>query len=118
VPAGRAQGVAKNFREIFAALAAGGKGELVMQKRLHGPAAPAPAAGLDGDGGDCGDEQAEAGGVAEKYVGVKVKVRLLGPRALQSAAVQPRALQSAAVQLRALQSAAVQLEIGAAACRA
>ncbi len=93
----RAQGVAKNFREIFAALAAGGKGELVMQKRLSGPAAPAPAAGLDADG-DGGDEQAEAGGVAEKYVGVKVKVCLLGPRALQSAAVQPRALQSAAVQ--------------------
>jgi hypothetical protein len=78
--------VAKNFREIFAALAAGGKGELVMQKRLSGPAAPAPAAGLDAEG-DAGDEQTEAGGVAEKYVGVKVKVRLV-PQALQSAAVR------------------------------
>lgn len=72
----RPQGVAKNFREIFAELAPGGKAELVMQKRLPG-AAPAEAAadGAGADDGDDDDEEAEGGGIAEKYAGVKVKVR-------------------------------------------
>jgi len=60
------QGVAKNFREIFAELVPGGKGELVMQKRLGAPAAA-----------DEDENDAEGGGrdgASEKYSGVKVKV--------------------------------------------
>jgi len=54
--------VAKNFREIFAELAPGGRGELVMQKRLPG---------------DTVEEHDEEDGITdghEKYSGVKVKV--------------------------------------------
>ena len=71
----RPQGVAKNFREIFAELAPGGKAELIMQKRLPG-AAPAenPAEGAGEEDGE-DDDEAEGGGIAEKYAGVKVKVR-------------------------------------------
>ncbi|KAK9828108.1 hypothetical protein WJX81_005196 [Elliptochloris bilobata] len=71
------KGVAKYFREIFAELAPGGKGELVMQKRLPGAAAAAAvtaAAGGAGEEDNEGDEDAEGGGIAEKYAGVKVKV--------------------------------------------
>lgn len=58
--------MAKNFREIFAELVPGGKGELVMQKRLGAPAVT-----------DDDENDAEGGGrdgASEKYSGVKVKV--------------------------------------------
>ena len=55
------QGVASNFRTIFTALAPGGKGELVMQKRLRS-APDGYAADVDGEA------------VLEKYSGVAVKV--------------------------------------------
>jgi len=54
--------VAKNFREIFSELAPGGRGELVMQKRLPG---------------DAVEDVEDDDGVTEtheKYSGVKVKV--------------------------------------------
>ena len=61
------QGVASNFRQIFAKLAPGGKGELVMLK----------VSGLRGRNAEV-DEPAENGGepasVLEKYSGVAVKV--------------------------------------------
>jgi structural maintenance of chromosome 3 (chondroitin sulfate proteoglycan 6) len=64
------QGVAKNFREIFAELVPGGRGELVMQKRLH------PDLNQEAQQ----EEDEEAGNrrqdVSEKYSGVKVKVSL------------------------------------------
>ncbi|KAL6781958.1 SMC3 [Auxenochlorella protothecoides x Auxenochlorella symbiontica] len=58
------KGVAKNFRDIFATLVPGGRGEVVMQKRVPGfgneenidPEAGKPSTGLD------------------RYVGVRVKV--------------------------------------------
>ncbi len=59
--------MAKNFREIFAELVPGGRGELVMQKRLRVEAA-AEAAEDDEDGAKGGHN------VSEKYSGVKVKV--------------------------------------------
>ena len=59
--------MAKNFREIFAELVPGGRGELVMQKRLRVEAA-AEAAEDDEDGAEGGHN------VSEKYSGVKVKV--------------------------------------------
>ena len=58
------QGVAANFREIFAALAPGGRGELVMHRRPHSERPPEGAA-PDGD---------EGSSVLEKYSGVGVKV--------------------------------------------
>ena len=64
------QQVAKNFREIFGELAAGGRGELVMQKRLR----PEPQEEADPED----DEEAGAGDMSdamERYAGVKVKVR-------------------------------------------
>ena len=70
-----AQGVAKNFREIFAELAPGGKAELVMQKRLPGAVPVEHAADGAGENDGDDDEEAEGGGIAEKYAGVKVKVR-------------------------------------------
>ena len=66
------QGVAKSFREIFGELAPGGRGELVMQKRLHSQ--PEPADDLDGDD----PEEQPADGLSERYSGVKVKVRTAG----------------------------------------
>ena len=66
----RCQGVAKNFREIFAELVPGGRGELVMQKRLRQEAAA--EANEDEDGADGGHN------VSEKYSGVKVKVGTCG----------------------------------------
>ncbi|KAF8071065.1 SMC3 [Scenedesmus sp. PABB004] len=60
------KGVAKNFREVFAELVPGGKGELVMQRRRAGE-----------EGGEEEDDegaQEGAGGVLEKYSGVKVRV--------------------------------------------
>lgn len=72
------QGVAKHFREIFAELSSGGRGELVMQRRV---AASAAELGADGDAADggAGDAAAavEEGGAGKplgKYVGVKVRV--------------------------------------------
>eukprot|EP00878_Enallax_costatus_P007647 GHUV01008006.1.p1 GENE.GHUV01008006.1~~GHUV01008006.1.p1 ORF type:complete len:1195 (+),score=501.93 GHUV01008006.1:213-3797(+) len=61
------KGVAKNFREVFAELVPGGKGELVMQRRRTGD---------DDDGSDVEGDDAEAagGGVLDKYSGVKVRV--------------------------------------------
>ncbi|CAL8464327.1 g3862 [Coccomyxa elongata] len=59
------KGVAKHFREIFAELVPGGKGELVMQKRLHQEVAAEKEEDEDGP---------EGGHVSEKYSGVKVKV--------------------------------------------
>ena len=63
------QQVAKNFREIFGELAPGGRGELVMQKRLR----PEPQEEVDPE------EDEEAGpsdraDALERYAGVKVKV--------------------------------------------
>lgn len=55
--------MAKNFREIFAELAPGGKGELVMQK------APPRQAATEGE-----ESQDHS---YDRYSGVKVKVRLL-----------------------------------------
>ena len=65
------QGVAKNFREIFAELAPGGKGELVMQKAPDGCRAPAQ---VPEDDEDAEDLPAEADSAFESYIGVKVKV--------------------------------------------
>lgn len=62
------QGVAKNFREIFAELAPGGKGELVMQKATQKAAADV-------------EEAEPANETNERYSGVKVKVRSLMPAA-------------------------------------
>ncbi|EFJ46202.1 structural maintenance of chromosomes protein 3 [Volvox carteri f. nagariensis] len=64
------KGVAKNFREVFAALVPGGSGELVMIR-----AAGRGAAG-DGDEEDGGGTGATT--TTEKYSGVKVKVRFAG----------------------------------------
>ena len=65
------QGVAKHFREVFAALAPGGKAELVMHKRLNPPGGRRPSpedeAAEEADG-------AEEGGISERYSGVGVKV--------------------------------------------
>ncbi len=63
--------MAKNFREIFGELAPGGRGELVMQKRLR----PDPQDELEAE------EEEEAGpsdrpDAMERYAGVKVKVAL------------------------------------------
>ena len=64
------QGVAKNFREIFAELAPGGRGELVMQKAPPRPQAPA------GESEEAGEEgTAEAHRAYDRYSGVRVKVR-------------------------------------------
>ncbi|GLI71470.1 hypothetical protein VaNZ11_016608 [Volvox africanus] len=63
------KGVAKNFREVFAALVPGGSGELVMIRALgRGDAA-------DGDEEDAG---AARNTTTDKYSGVKVKVRFTG----------------------------------------
>lgn len=64
------QGVAKNFREIFADLAPGGKGELVMQKA--NPREPAP------DSEEAAAAQTHQ--ILDRYSGVKVKVRIVGSR--------------------------------------
>ena len=55
--------MAKNFREIFAELAPGGKGELVMQKATQKAAADVEEADTANDTND-------------RYSGVKVKVSL------------------------------------------
>eukprot|EP00879_Flechtneria_rotunda_P012761 GHRR01013325.1.p1 GENE.GHRR01013325.1~~GHRR01013325.1.p1 ORF type:complete len:1111 (+),score=537.85 GHRR01013325.1:324-3656(+) len=61
--------VAKNFREVFAELVPGGKGELVMQKRKTAGDAEA-----DDSAGEGEDADRATGGVLEKYSGVKVRV--------------------------------------------
>ena len=78
------QGVAKNFREVFRDLAPGGRGELVMQKRLRRPQEEGGHAGAEGPpaGGEAaeGDEdEEETPGTTEKYSGVKVRVRASHP---------------------------------------
>ncbi|GBF98156.1 hypothetical protein Rsub_10568 [Raphidocelis subcapitata] len=60
------KGVAKNFREVFAALAPGGRGELVMQRRHQA----APGEEDDDDGG--AEAAAGGGGAIGKYSGVRV----------------------------------------------
>ena len=72
------QGVAKNFREIFAELAPGGRGELVMQKAPDSRRAPAQ---VPEDDEHADDLPAEADSAFDSYIGVKVKV--------SSAAVDP-----------------------------
>ena len=69
---GGVQGVAKNFRDVFRDLAPGGRGELVMQKRVHREVEAAE--GPDGEGAD--GEEADDGesAISQKYSGVKVKV--------------------------------------------
>ena len=69
------QGVAKSFREIFRDLAPGGRGEVVMQKRVHSNGAAVDGEDGDGSGGEEREGDAAAGGISEKYAGVKVKVR-------------------------------------------
>ena len=72
------QGVAKNFREVFRDLAPGGRGELVMQKRLRTEAVGMEgghAAAQGGDAADDDEDEGDASGMSEKYSGVKVKVR-------------------------------------------
>ncbi len=59
--------MAKSFKDIFAQLAPGGSGQLVMQKRLR-PQEPAE----DGEGED--EDQPSS---SDRYSGVKVKVRAL-----------------------------------------
>ncbi|KAF6265896.1 RecF/RecN/SMC [Scenedesmus sp. NREL 46B-D3] len=61
------KGVAKNFREVFAELVPGGKGELVMQRRKPGEEESEEE---EGDGPAAG----AAHGVLERYSGVKVRV--------------------------------------------
>ena len=61
------QQVAKNFREIFGELAPGGRGELVMQKRLR----PEMQENEDPEEEEEGGNKADA---MERYAGVKVKV--------------------------------------------
>ena len=56
------QGVAKNFREVFADLAPGGRGELVMQKATP-PETPA----------DQNPDDSQPPVMHERYSGVKVK---------------------------------------------
>jgi chromosome segregation ATPase len=63
----RLQGVAKNFKEIFEALAPGGAGQLVMLKR------GLPAAEPDADDGEDGERPPPS--ASERYKGVRVKVR-------------------------------------------
>jgi structural maintenance of chromosome 3 (chondroitin sulfate proteoglycan 6) len=79
--------VARNFREVFAELAPGGRGELVMQRTPAGG-----AGGGRGGGGGGGEEAAAAAGddpdappppptagaAMEKYCGVRVKVAFPG----------------------------------------
>lgn len=70
------QGVAKNFREIFAELAPGGKGELVMQKANP----PEPRADSEEAAADPSSRS------YDRYSGVKVKVR--HPKACRSPQVK------------------------------
>lgn len=62
--------MAKNFREIFAELAPGGRGELVMQKRLR----PNPQAEPDSDAEDEEAGPSDRQDAMDRYAGVKVKV--------------------------------------------
>ena len=61
--------MAKNFREIFGELAPGGRGELVMQKRLR----PDPQEQEDPEEDEDGEPASKADAM-ERYAGVKVKV--------------------------------------------
>ena len=61
--------VSLNFREVFAKLVPGGKGELVMQRKK-----PGQGAGAENADPEKAKENAAARGFAEKYCGVKIKV--------------------------------------------
>jgi len=61
--------VSLNFREVFAKLVPGGKGELVMQRKK-----PGQGAGAENADPEKAKENAAARGFAEKYGGVKIKV--------------------------------------------
>lgn len=61
------QQVAKHFKDVFAELVPGGRGELVMQTSAQVRHADQENMGVDGAGD---------GGRLDKYVGVKVKVRV------------------------------------------
>lgn len=63
------KGVAKNFKDIFAQLAPGGSGQLVMQKRMR---QPEPSEDADEDAGG------ETSTTSDRYSGVKVKVSFSG----------------------------------------
>jgi len=67
--------VAKAFRETFAQLAPGSRAELVMVRRVAVDGADGDAE-MDGDGrdGEGDGVGADAGGVLERYSGVKVRV--------------------------------------------
>jgi structural maintenance of chromosome 3 (chondroitin sulfate proteoglycan 6) len=69
------KGVALHFREVFAELVPGGRGELVMQKAV--PAAKTPAEGAenqDPESAGPSTRKKDASMHAEKYSGVKVRV--------------------------------------------
>lgn len=90
------QGVAKNFREVFRDLAPGGRGELVMQKRLRRPeaegangGAEGPAAGEEPAEGD--EDEEDSTGASQKYSGVKVRVRALNSSSPPANSTTPRA---------------------------
>ncbi|GAX82234.1 hypothetical protein CEUSTIGMA_g9662.t1 [Chlamydomonas eustigma] len=71
------KGVAKHFRDVFAELVPGGRGELVMQKRLpgHQQAAASFAALAEDEGEEEGVGGGNGpGGALEKYSGVKVRI--------------------------------------------
>lgn len=66
--------VALNFRQVFAALVPGGRGDLVMQKALA-PTQDGQAENEENeDPGGAGEGPRGAGALEEKYSGVKVKV--------------------------------------------
>jgi structural maintenance of chromosome 3 (chondroitin sulfate proteoglycan 6) len=65
--------VALHFRQIFAALVPGGRGELVMQKAVA-PAAPGLAGGEENEDPDEEGASKQDASTLEKYSGVKVKV--------------------------------------------
>lgn len=66
------QQVSKNFREIFAELAPGGSGQLMMQKRLRPGAQAEP--NPEGDDEDAGPS--DRPDVVERYTGVNIKVKV------------------------------------------
>lgn len=66
------QGVAANFRQIFAALVPSGRGELVMIKQARKRAREEAAEEAAQDEGD--SDGGEGQSVLEKYSGVAVKV--------------------------------------------
>ena len=66
------QGVAKHFREVFSALAPGGRGELVMHKRR--PPQGGPQGPAEDEAAEEADDAPAEDGISERYSGVGVKV--------------------------------------------